>query len=75
MTVEPKPSLPFLSTFPWKYTPGERTNCETITRSAPLMIKVPCSVINGKSPKNTSCDLISPVSLFVKRNVTCNGAE
>ncbi|EAZ93983.1 hypothetical protein CY0110_19347 [Crocosphaera chwakensis CCY0110] len=30
-------------------------------------MKVPRSVIKGKSPIKTSCSLISPVSLFIKR--------
>ncbi|VEW12598.1 Uncharacterised protein [Moraxella caviae] len=33
-----------------KNTPGERCNCDTITRSVPLMMNVPFSVINGISP-------------------------
>src|SRR5437867_2158381 len=47
-----------------KYTPGERTSCDTTTRSAPLITKVPLSVIHGKSPRKTSCSETSPVSLF-----------
>ncbi len=35
----------------WKKAPGDRCNCETITRSVPLMMNVPFSVINGMSPK------------------------
>jgi len=31
-------------------TPGLRCNCETITRSVPLMTKEPFSVISGNSP-------------------------
>jgi hypothetical protein len=31
--------------------PGERCNCETITLSVPLMMKVPLSVMIGISPK------------------------
>ena len=34
-----------------KNTPGERWSCETTTRSVPLMMKVPCAVISGISPK------------------------
>ena len=45
-----------------KYTPGERTSWDTTTRSVPLMMKVPRLVMSGKSPMNTSCSLISPVS-------------
>ncbi len=48
----------------WKITPGERTSCDTTTRSVPLMMKVPLSVIMGKSPMNTVCSLISPVLAF-----------
>jgi hypothetical protein len=33
-----------------EYTPGERCNWETMTRSVPLMTKVPLSVISGSSP-------------------------
>ena len=44
---------------PLKNTPGERCNCDTMTRSVPLMMKVPLSVISGISPKKTSCSLIS----------------
>ncbi len=67
-----------------KNTPGERCNWLTITRSVPLMMKVPFSVISGTSPKNTSCSLMSrmerlPVSAslskMVKRMVTLSGAE
>ena len=32
-------------------TPGERWSWETMTRSVPLMMKVPVSVISGSSPK------------------------
>ena len=39
------------SVFAPKYTPGERTNCDTTTRSAPLMMNVPVSVMCGRSPK------------------------
>jgi len=34
-----------------KNTPGLRCNCETITRSVPLMMKVPFSVMSGNSPR------------------------
>jgi len=33
-----------------KSTPGDRCSCDTITRSVPLMTKVPFSVIRGMSP-------------------------
>ncbi len=46
-------------------TPGDRTSCETITLSVPLMMNVPFSVILGKSPMKTVCSFISPVSLFM----------
>ncbi len=36
-----------------KYTPGERTSCDTTTRSVPLMMNVPLSVCSGKSPMKT----------------------
>jgi hypothetical protein len=39
-------------------------------------MKVPVSVINGKSPMNTSCSLMSIFSgsLFTKRTFTRSGA-
>ena len=46
----------------------------TITRSVPLMMNVPHSVIIGKSPMKTVCSRISPVSLFTKRTVIESGA-
>src|SRR3954447_19649561 len=55
-------------------TPGERTSCETTTRSVPLITNVPLSVIMGKSPMKTVCDLISPVVLLVNSAVTNSGA-
>ena len=57
-----------------KYTPGDRTNCDTTTRSVPLIKNVPRSVIRGNSPMNTVWDLISPVSLFMNSAVTNRGA-
>ena len=63
-----KDSFPVFSSYPVeKYAPGERTICETMTRSAPLIIKVPVSVISGKSPRKTSSHLLitSPVVLSV----------
>ena len=48
-----------------KKTPGERTSWFTTTRSIPLMMNVPLSVIRGIEPRNTSCSLISPVSLLM----------
>ena len=46
----------------------------TITRSVPLMMNVPHSVIIGKSPMKTRCSRISPVSLLTKRTVIESGA-
>ena len=45
----------------------------TITRSVPLMMNVPTSVIIGKSPMKTVCSRISPVSLFTNRTVIESG--
>ena len=59
----------------WKITPGDRTNWETTTRSVPLMMNVPWSVIMGKSPMKTVCSLISPVLAFMNRARTMMGAE
>ena len=39
------------------------------------MMKVPFSVIIGKSPMKTVCSLISPVEAFMKRARTKIGAE
>ncbi len=65
MILAPKTSLSDVrSGWRSKYTPGERTSCETMTRSGPPMMNVPCGVCSGKSPMNTVCDLISPVSPF-----------
>ncbi len=57
-----------------KYTPGERTSCDTTTRSVPLMMNVPLSVIIGKSPMKTVWLLISPVLLLMNSAVTNSGA-
>ena len=51
------------------YAPGERTSCVTTTRSVPLMMNVPASVIWGKLPMKTRCSRISPVSLFTNATV------
>ena len=64
-----------------KMTPGERCNCDTTTRSAPLMTKVPLSVISGMSPRKTSCDsrasltlrLLPPLLKMTKRMVAYSG--
>ena len=58
-----------------KMTPGDRTSCDTTTRSVPLITKVPLSVIIGKSPMKTVCSLISPVAALMKRARTKIGAE
>ena len=46
-------SLPELCVLPRscsKNTPGERCSCETMTRSVPLMMNEPFSVMSGISP-------------------------
>ncbi len=58
-----------------KYTPGERTSWDTTTRSVPLMMKVPFSVIIGKSPMKTVWLLISPVLLLMNSAVTNSGGR
>ena len=57
------------------FQPGERTSCVTTTRSVPLMMNVPRSVIHGKSPMKTDCSRISPVSWLMKATVTVSGRE
>ncbi len=48
-TFAPKTSLSDVrSGWRSKYTPGERTSCETMTRSVPPMMNVPCGVCSGK---------------------------
>src|SRR5688572_458908 len=42
-----------------KNTPGERCNCDTITRSVPLITNEPVVVMSGNSPIYTSCSFIS----------------
>src|ERR1017187_3378962 len=64
-----------LSTCRSKYTPGDRTSCETTTRSVPLMMNVPFGDMSGKSPMNTVWLLISPVLLLMNSAVTNIGAE
>ncbi len=71
ITVVANISLPVLSRELALYTPGERTSCDTTTRSAPLMMNDPESVMRGISPMKTSCSLISPVTLFIRRARTC----
>ena len=58
---------------PMTYAPGERTSCVTTTRSVPLMMNVPQSVIHGKSPMKTDCSRISPVSRFWNATLTVSG--
>ncbi len=58
---------------PMTYAPGERTSCVTTTRSVPLMMNVPHSVIHGKSPMKTDCSRISPVSRFWNATLTVSG--
>ena len=50
--------LPFGCREASKATPGERCNWLTITRSAPLMTKLPCGVMSGTSPMNTFSSLV-----------------
>ncbi len=45
----------------------------TTTRSVPLMMNVPRSVIHGKSPMKTDCSRISPVSRLMNATVTVSG--
>ena len=56
------------------YAPGDRTSWVTMTRSVPLMMKVPCFVIMGKSPMKTFCSRISPVTRLTNRTVMKSGA-
>ena len=44
-----------------------------MTRSVPLMMNVPWSVIMGKSPMKTRCSRISPVSVLTKRTMIDSG--
>ena len=55
-------------------TPGDRTSWLTTTRSVPFTMKVPLSVIIGKSPMKTVCSLISPVVAFMNLARTKIGA-
>ena len=74
MTVVPNISLPVLSTSFALYAPGERTSCDTITRSAPLMMNEPESVMRGNSPMNTSWSMTSSLTLFTSLTFTCMGS-
>src|SRR3989338_2872346 len=56
-----------------KKTPYERASCGTTIRSTPLMTKVPCGVIHGKSARNISCSFSSPVVLFLRRTTMLSG--
>src|ERR1700712_756278 len=60
-----------------KNTPGERCNCDTITRSAPLITKVPLGVMYGIVPRYTSCTIVSKSScsssLHDRRSLAFNG--
>ena len=71
--------VPFVCLLMAKNTPGERCNCDTITRSAPLITKEPFSVIYGMFPRNTSCSMVSKSSLSsslqVRRSFAFNGTE
>ena len=46
-----------------------------MTRSVPLMMNVPWSVILGKFPMKTVCSRISPVSLFTNRTTISSGTS
>ena len=48
---------------------------DTTTRSVPFTMNVPLLVMSGKSPMNTVCDLISPVSELKNSAVTNSGCE
>ncbi len=54
MILVPKNNLPPIFCAE-KNTPAERISCEIQTRSTPLTIKVPRSVISGKSHRKISC--------------------
>jgi hypothetical protein len=66
-----------------KTTPGDRWSCETTTRSAPLITKVPSGVRIGSSPRYTSFSMMffgrwvppSSVSLITSRSVALSDAE
>ncbi len=66
-----------------KNAPGERCIWLTTTRSVPLMMKVPFSVIRGISPRYTFCSITLPTrrsfvcssrSYTVRRSITRRGA-
>jgi len=56
------------------YAPGDRTSWVTTTRSVPLTMNVPQSVMSGTSPMNTFCSRISPVSRLMKKTCIVSGA-
>src|SRR5208283_934588 len=69
-------------TFGWtdspKKTPGERCSWLTMTRSAPLMINVPRSVMYGRLPRYTTSSIVSEKSfpfsaLEERRSFAFNG--
>ena len=68
-----KRSCPFACVIFSVHTPGLRCSCETITRSAPLMMNAPSRVISGTSPRYTSSSRTSSPSF--RRKVACSGAE
>ena len=59
----PKYLLPLFSDSV-KKTPKERASCGTITRSTPLIMKVPWAVIKGNSDIKISCSFSVPKILF-----------
>ena len=74
--------FPLGCTMSSKNTPGERWSCDTMTRSAPLITKVPFSVMSGSSPRYTSCSMMSlsrrtpsTSSRVRRRSVAFSGAE
>jgi hypothetical protein len=52
----------------FKINTGERMSCDTTTRSVPLIMKVPFSVISGKSPRKMSCLIGSGTSGPASKN-------
>ncbi len=78
ITVATYTGRPLVSVSARKYTPGERTSWLTITRSAPLIMNVPFSVMSGRSPMKISWSgmpLISPDSEVMSRTRTRSGAQ
>ena len=58
-----------------KKTPAERISWLTTTLSTPFTMKVPRSVISGKSPRYTSCSLDFLVRLLISSNFTLKDAS